>query len=585
QNSLSTRLAKLNPEQRNAVETIEGPVMVIAGPGTGKTETLGARIANILQKTDSDPHNILCLTYTNAGVVAMRKRLLEFIGPDAQKVEIHTFHSFCNKVIQENPEIFSQTRDEENISPLEQHEILDEILDNLPTSSLFFSHNNSYFWSDKLLNFFGVLKSEKWTPEMVREKSQEFLDSLPENSEFQYKRKYTNKKTGETFQKGDINPAKIKKEDDKIQKLREALEISEKYSEKMKELGKYDFNDMILWVLEKFSTSDSLLAEYQEQFQYILVDEFQDTNGSQKELIDHLISYWESPNIFVVGDDDQSIYRFQGANMRNILEFFGDHKEAISTITLTKNYRSTQKILDTAEAVIARNSERLVSEISGLSKHLTAENDKNPEISPTLTAYYNEMHEQLGVFNAIKKLHESGENLSKTAVIYKNHRQAENIIALCEHAKIPLRVKENQNILELPLTKFILEMLKYFQAEKNTPFSGESILYKMMYFPFWKIDQHDIALVTLKLRENSRKNHVGADSICPEISEEQKHLKTLLLILDKNREFFENLKNPEALKTFAETIVSLEGFAQTRLQICDIRLHTKRVSRHDHEAP
>ena len=583
--SLSTRFEKLNPEQRMAVDTLEGPVMVIAGPGTGKTETLGARIANILEKTDSLPQQILCLTYTTAGVVAMRKRLLEFIGPDAQKVEIHTFHSFCNKVIQENPEIFSNARDEENISELEQHEIIDGLLDALPTNHSFFSHNSTYYWSSKLLQLFSTLKSEKWTPEVVRTKVQEYLDFLPENPEYHYKRKTTNKKTGEVFQKGDINPVKIEKEEAKMQKLLSGVELFEQYSAEMLKRGKYDFNDMILWVLEKFSNNEGLLLEYQEQFQYILVDEFQDTNGSQKQLIDQLISYWENPNIFVVGDDDQSIYRFQGANMRNILEFANEQKN-IQTITLTRNYRSTQEILDIAETVIARNSERLVSEISGLSKHLTAEHPerKNNPIKPRLTGYYNEIHEQLGVFKKLKALHKRGDNLSNTAVIYKNHKQAKNIIDLCEREKIPVRVKENQNILDLPLFHFIRHLLEYFKAEQKIPFSGESLLYKIMYFPFWNISQQDIALVTLELRKNnSEKRRLSKDGnadVLPEIC----HLKTLLLELGDNtqkgrmqyvptedavgecciRPMEENLQNPESLKNFSEIILQLENYAQTK---------------------
>jgi DNA helicase-2/ATP-dependent DNA helicase PcrA len=602
------RFEKLNPEQKKAVETIEGPVMVVAGPGTGKTETLGARIANILQKTDSLPHNILCLTFTNAGVVAMRKRLIEFIGPDAQKVEIHTFHSFCNKIIQENTEIFSQTRDEENISELEQREIIDEILDSLPLENPFFSHTNSYYYAKPLLDFFAVIKSEKWTSEFLQKKSQEYLDELPSNEKFQYQRKYTNKKTGETFQKGDINPAKIKPEEKKIEKLLAATNLFERYQDEMKKRGRYDFNDMILWVLKKFTTDENLLAEYQEQFQYILVDEFQDTNGSQKELIDLLISYWDSPNIFVVGDDDQSIYRFQGANMRNIIDFFSAHEKSIQTVTLTKNYRSTQSILDVAERVIARNTERLVSEIDGLNKHLTAENpeikkleEEFPEkFSPKCIGYYNEIHEQLGIFEKIKAMHQNGENLSKVAVIYSKHRQAADLISLCEQEKIPVRVKETQNILDLPLAKFIVEMLKYFEKEKNIPFSGEDILYKMMYFPFWNIAQADIALVTLAMREMRRKEYPplrgglggSEEKKSPEKTQEKNifeeipensasnspcssgaspskrgaetlSLKTLLIAEDLP-EKIPHLKNPDALKNFSQTILKLEGFAHTK---------------------
>src|SRR5688500_18102020 len=158
-------LEKLNAAQTEAVNAIEGPVLVIAGPGTGKTQILAARIGNILLKTDTPAHSILCLTYTDAGTIAMRKRLLQFIGPDAYRVHIHTFHSFCNMVIQENLDYFG-LRALEPVSDLEKIEVLQEIIDEFgPDHPLKRYKGEVYYDSGNLDTLFQLMKKEDWTPE------------------------------------------------------------------------------------------------------------------------------------------------------------------------------------------------------------------------------------------------------------------------------------------------------------------------------------------------------------------------------------------------------------------------------------
>ncbi len=503
----NSRLAKLNPEQRKAVDQIDGPVMVVAGPGTGKTETLGARISNILhQQTDIHAGNILCLTYTTAGVVAMRKRLLEFIGPDAHKVEIHTFHSFCNSIIQENSEYFN-ILESENISELSQYEIMEELLHKLPASDLHFQ-KNSFLYAKNLLGIFNVFKSENWTEKTISDAIKEYLQEIPNDENFQYKRKYTDRKTGKVYMKGDANPKKIQVVEERCEKLRSASQLFTQYSHQLEKNGQYDFQDMILWILEAFRSDQAFLAEYQERFQYILVDEFQDTNGSQKELVDFLCSYWDEPNVFVVGDDDQSIYRFQGANMRNIMDFYSQYKKDITLITLDKNYRSSQNILDCSSKIIEKNEERLEKEIPNLNKKLTASHprfsaDEN-NIQPSLREYYNDMHEDLGIFKRIKALQKKGVKLSDIAVLYQNHSQAKNIIKLCETEKIPVRVKETQNILDLPIIHRVIDFLKYFQKESELPFSGEGILFPLLFSPFLKIDGKEIIHLAIERKKQMK---------------------------------------------------------------------------------
>src|SRR6201998_1631330 len=166
-NSLLEQFSKeydlLNPQQRDAVDTIEGPVMVIAGPGTGKTQILAARIGKILLETDALPQNILCLTYTDAGTIAMRKRLLHFIGSDAYKVNIYTFHAFCNDIIQDNLSLFEKTS-LEPVSELESIELFKKLIDELPKSSVLKRYRGDvYFEINNLKDLFSVMKREGWS--------------------------------------------------------------------------------------------------------------------------------------------------------------------------------------------------------------------------------------------------------------------------------------------------------------------------------------------------------------------------------------------------------------------------------------
>ena len=162
------KIAKLNPNQRVAVETIEGPVMVIAGPGTGKTEILSLRIGNILKQTDASPGNILCLTYTDAAASEMRHRLIDYIGPEAYGLQVSTFHSFCNLVIQENPGAFQKARELEPISEIDRFYILKALIDAFDDDhSLKRFKGQTYYEWKKLNELFMIMKKENWKPEYM----------------------------------------------------------------------------------------------------------------------------------------------------------------------------------------------------------------------------------------------------------------------------------------------------------------------------------------------------------------------------------------------------------------------------------
>ena len=487
--SFLEELKKLNPEQKVAVEHIEGPLLVIAGPGTGKTQILSARIGKILTDTDTKPHNILCLTYTDAGTVAMRKRLLKFIGPDAYRVNIFTFHAFCNQVIQENLDLFG-IRGLQAISDLEKAQLFEKLIDNFgPKHILKRFAGDVYYEIGKLKALFSVMKREGWSSDFISKKIDEYVLEIPEREEFIYKK--GNTKTG--VKAGDLKQKALDDETERMEKLRTGAKEFDNFEVIMREAGRYDYDDMIIWVLDAFRSNSNLLANYQERYLYMLVDEYQDTNGAQNQIINLLASYWDKPNVFVVGDDDQSIYRFQGANMSNILEFNERHAKNIKIVLLKQNYRSTQPILDASKTLIEYNKERLINKLPGLDKNLSASNKElaASTIVPKVTEYYNVRHEELAIVKEIQKLHLAGESLADIAVIYRNHKQVDNIVKLLQKNNISLSIKRKVDILTLPLVQNLISLLRYIKDEFNRPDSAENILYEIMHIDFFNISHQD----------------------------------------------------------------------------------------------
>ncbi len=505
ENLFSERYNNLNERQKEAVDTIYGAVMVIAGPGTGKTEVLSMRIANLLlSEAQIQPHEILCLTYTDEATNAMRRRLVEITGPAAHKVNIYTFHAFCNNVIQNNSEYFSQ-RTLQPISELERTELLYKMLDELPQGhTLRKLSGNIYFDAGKLNRLFDVMKREYLSPQFISTSIDEYIKDLPNRKEYIYQ------VNGKGFKKGDLKEKILEEEVRKMEATRAAALLFDKYEAMMKDAGRYDFNDMIIWVLDAFKQFPALLQNYQERYQFILVDEFQDTNGAQNELMHLLSAYWDDPNIFAVGDDDQSIYEFQGARIRNIIEFYERYKEHIQIIVLPDNYRSSQAILDKAMAAIQNNKKRLINQLTdlALNKQITSAaqrfKDGKENVPPVVKVYNNVLQEEADIVLQIERIQKEGKNLGDVAILYAQHKQADNIIALMERKGIPYNVKKPVNILELPLTEQILNVLRYLDLERKKTFDGEEILFEIMHAPYYGIEPTDIALLSLYMN-SSRK--------------------------------------------------------------------------------
>lgn len=485
----NTLYQSLNTAQKQAVDTIEGPVMVIAGPGTGKTQILSARIGKILLETDTRPENILCLTYTDAGVVAMRKRLLGFIGPDAYKVNIYTFHAFCNDIIQDNLSLFEKNS-LDPISELESIDLFKQLIDAFPKNHPLKRYRGDvYFEINNLKRLFSNMKKEGWTPIHINQCINDYLKDIPTRDEFVYQRAY------KQFAKGDVKQNKIDDATERMEKLRAAVNEFDHFQALMRKRNRYDFDDMINWVLLAFSENKLLLAKYQEQFQYILVDEYQDTSGTQNKLVENLISFWDTPNIFVVGDDDQSIYRFQGANIENMEGFADKYSSSILTIVLTNNYRSTQPILDVSKTLINRNAERLVNKIENLSKDLLAANAKINTLTnlPLIREYENQQQEMIAITLSVEQLLNAGKEPGKIAVIYKENKYGEVLSTYFKQRNIPVFSKRNLNILHIPLAQKVLRILKYLVAEHDTPYGGDEMLFEILHFNWFGIAPIEIA--------------------------------------------------------------------------------------------
>ncbi len=505
----NTEYKNLNDNQRLAVDTIEGPVMVIAGPGTGKTQILASRIGKILLETDTLPENILCLTYTDAGVVAMRKRLLQFIGPDAYKVNIYTFHAFCNDVIQDNLSMFEKNS-LDPISELERIQLFKELIDTLPKNHPLKRYRGDvYYEVSNLQGLFSNMKKEGWTPEFLIQHIEAYLQELPNDDSLIYKTSRAGK-----YNKGDFKPDYYEALE-KMEKLRAAVNEFNRFQQMMKEANRYDFDDMIIWVIKAFEKNTHLLANYQERFQYILVDEYQDTSGSQNNLVQLLISYWDNPNVFVVGDDDQSIFRFQGANVENMLTFATQYNDDILKVVLTNNYRSTQPILDASKALIDRNNDRLVNKIEGLTKTLLSSNDKIKHLNhlPIVIEYESQRHEMIAVVKNTQKLLAEGVEPGKIGIIYKENKYGEVITQYFNLLNVPVYSKRHMNALELPLARKIISILKYLASEHFIPYSGDQMLFEILHFDWFKIPPIEISKITMEVadrRFGDRKTSIRA---------------------------------------------------------------------------
>jgi len=521
---------RLNPEQKEAVDTIEGPVMLIAGAGTGKTQTIALRVANILNKTQTPPLAILCLTFTESASANMRQRLLDIIGPLANQVKIHTFHSFCNDIIKNNLDQFIFAKDMEALEEIEKIKIIQQLIESLPNNSVLRPWGDHFFYQRSIISNIQTLKRENISPQKLKKLIQNQQDFLKKSSlQYEKLKSLRASKTleSELFEvlgsllKIDLSkslkflfsyhsqlyknnfyisgPAKnpavnfknalIKIFDNLKKQIPKQLDLQiiyKKYQQALKQTGYYDFDDMILFVLDKFKKDKNFLLSIQEQYQYILVDEYQDTNSSQSQILEHLSSYFDNPNLFVVGDDDQSIFRFQGACLENLLNFYNEHQPNLKLIILKNNYRSHQLILDSSNSVISNNQNRITNFIKDTDKSLISKKDYDPDPVNLFSADSN-LEENYFIVSKIQKLIESKVDPSQIAILYRNNADSKNLSELLNQVKIPHTISSNTNLLDSQEIVWILNLLQYISNPTD-----DTLLFHILNFDFLKINAFDL---------------------------------------------------------------------------------------------
>lgn len=349
---------QLNSEQEKAVNHIDGPMLVLAGAGSGKTKVLTSRIANLIENGVS-PYNILAITFTNKAAKEMKDRVVRLIGSSANNIQISTFHSLGLKILKENYSLLGYER---NFTIIDSDDVLTIIKKIM-----------------KELN----LSKDYYNPRELRNKISSAKNEMMEVDAFS-----------------------------KVEFDHNVVEVYKRYVNKLKNGNSVDFDDLLILPIRLFKNYPSKLEEYQDKYRYILIDEYQDTNEAQYVLSKMLSSKYR--NIFVVGDNDQAIYAFRGANYKNILNFEKDYLEA-KTILLEENYRSTKTILNAANSVIKNNRERK-------DKNLWSNNDEGGKIKYRVVA--NEKEEASFVGTEIKELINKGIKEEDIAVLYRTNAQS-----------------------------------------------------------------------------------------------------------------------------------------------------------------
>ena len=493
-----TEYEKLNKAQKEAVDNVYGPVMVVAWPWTGKTQIIGLRTANIILKTWVNPGNILITTFTEAWVIAIRQRLLNFIWNDAYKVNVSTIHSLSQNIIKTFPEKFIEYKAWTPIDEIEQIEIIKEILNNLINNKEIKELTTDYDKYFYLRDITSRISNLKW--EWIS--LSKFKLSI-KNQEETYKEKLLEIKP--TLKKFETTKLKQEKH---ILKLKELLIIFDEYNKYLRTNSKYDFNDMINFVLEKFETDNELKYYYAEIFQFIMLDEYQDTNNAQNTIINKILSLVEEdPNIMVVWDDDQSIYRFQWANIENMLEFNNYYKET-KFIVLENNYRSTQKILDLWTILIDNNNERLSKKIKWINKNLISSwKLKNSKNIPILFKANSDIEENSFVINCIKEKITNWIKFENIAIIVRWNKEVKIWTDLLQQNWLKVESKLKTDILKSDYIRLILNYLELI----NDPYSDEKFLIDLMRTNIVWLNQIDILKINkaLYIVNYTRKNKIN----------------------------------------------------------------------------
>lgn len=603
-NKFEERFDQLNDRQKEAVESIEGTVLVVAGPGSGKTELLALRTAQILKETQVSPHNILLLTFTDSASFNMRKRLVSLIGETGYRVNIYTFHSFAGEVINRYGEYFFGGASFSPISDIMQVSVVQDILKNLPRknvlsmmrpegfvyeadiissiSDLKKAGLDSQAFAKKLENNKDLLEqinkiirnlnnsfesiAGKRKLEVVIPTYIELYEALKKENEIDYIKILLSSLELAISQAHEVGSAtyltkwkdeylvKVETEsgsqftlrdsqEEKQEKLEALAEVYKLYTEEMHRRGLYDFDDMILLVGEALAKNPNLRYDLQERYQYILIDEFQDTNEAQFALAKSLCLDDEgkpsdTANIMAVGDDDQAIYKFQGAEIGNIFEFRKTFPTS-KVIVLDKNYRSTQEVLDLARSVIVKAEDRLEVRDKNIIKDIKASNKKLQSLGIGEIVEKNfsdDLSEYEWIALEIKKLLDKNIEAKEIAVICRKHSELRRLSEVLSSYKVPFSYEKKEHILEKTHIKELIRLVEFADAAGGG--KGEELLPEILAFPFWDLPKIEI----WKLAEAVRKNSLQEDEFGKKKFVQVSFLETMLASdISKIREIAEFL--------------------------------------------
>ncbi len=596
-----TRYNKLNSAQKKAVDTIDGPLLVVAGPGTGKTELLSMRAANILRATDTLPENILCLTFTDSGANAMRARLASIIGTDAYKVAIQTFHSFGTEIINHHSEYFYRGADFSPADEVATYSILTDIFEELDYNNPLASKMNGDFThlrdtaqviselkqaglsSSELLQI--IDNNEKLLDTIEPELAAIFAnriskttiallppiankiaelpapqlppaiaplaDALALSMARAFDEAVASGKTTpitawrNTWLEKDARGEFVFKDRKRHAKLRAVAPIYDQYLAEMRQAELFDYDDMILNVVQAIEQYPDLRFNLQERYQYIMVDEFQDTNLAQLRILFNLTDtpHGDAPNIMAVGDDDQAIYSFQGADVGNIHRFrkrYPDH----ASVVLTDNYRSSQTILDRAREIITQASGRLETSMD-IDKHLLA-HANNTSSQVTLSSLPSRQEEFAWIAESIQENITKGIKPSEIAVIARRHSDLIALLPYLNHGGIAVNYERRDNVLDderVQLLELMARICVDIAAGEHD--EANSLLPELVAQPMFDFDSEAIWRLSLQAYRN-RTNWLEAMLASPTFQPLAKWL------LDRAKASL-----TEPLETFLDTLIGV----------------------------
>lgn len=564
--SFTEEYKRLNVAQKQAVDTIDGPLMVLAGPGTGKTQLLSARVANILLLTDVSPRNILCLTFTESGAQNMRDRLRSFIGDQAYDVTISTYHSFGSDIIKGYSEYFQtfgldrtdDIRMERPIDELSQIQIIEQIVSKLPFGSPLLS---ARYYIKSVVSTISDLKQHLISPFGLREIASSNLEQI--RSVQPIIDEVVNNKGGISLKKAEKlaqyqqlleglhsraaqgqlvddaasalskaheraaeanSPTPLREWKDewlhkdeqdnftltdpaRSEKMLELANIYEAYEASLRSRAAYDFDDMILRAIEGLKQNDELRFNLQERYQYILLDEFQDTNPAQFELVKHIANHPVNegrPNVMAVGDDDQAIFAFQGANVGNMKAFVESFRD-VAVVNLTDNYRSHADILHVAHNVAGQIEDRLHTQFENINKILHAKNTKLPkDAAISRHEFPAAASEYAWVADSIARLTQAGVPASEIAVLAPKHALLEGIVPFLKKRAIPVAYEKRENILETEIVQGLRIAAQLLHAlNTNDTASVNQYFPLVLSLPYWNIASEEIWKVNWQFAKRS----------------------------------------------------------------------------------